>query len=61
MATTAPNTFAFDQHPEATPRTSSDANGVLLHAVEAICANGNSLNCGPYVNGYELSCAVCSM
>ena len=40
-------------------KTGSRANkdGALLYPVEAVCG---SLPCGPYINGRELSCVVCT-
>ena len=35
----------------------ADQNGGLLYVVEAKCG---SLPCPPYVDGYELTCAVCT-
>ena len=43
---------------EAIPGSSAHIDGGLLYVVEVVC--GNVLNCPPYVEGYELSCVVCS-
>ena len=53
--------ICVDRNPEAIPRTAPDANGALLYLVEASCSHGNSLPCGPYISGHELTCAVCSL
>ena len=54
--------ICLDRHPELNDGTTEiNADGALLHPVETICAKGNSLPCGPYVTGHELTCAVCSM
>ncbi|KAK3099913.1 hypothetical protein FSP39_011708 [Pinctada imbricata] len=37
--------------------TTTNSNGVLLYPVEARCG---SLPCGPYVEGAELGCVVCT-
>ncbi|XP_060573201.1 uncharacterized protein LOC132731104 [Ruditapes philippinarum] len=49
--------LCLDSGPEFLPNGSSDKNGRLLYFVEARCG---SLPCPPYVNGRELTCAVCS-
>ncbi|XP_070546028.1 uncharacterized protein [Ptychodera flava] len=43
------------------PGTSTDVAGQHLYPVEVICSNGNSIPCLPYVDGYELTCAVCAI
>ncbi|KAJ8028413.1 Short-chain collagen C4 [Holothuria leucospilota] len=50
-----------DSHPQAVHRTSANNNGALFYLVEGICTEGGGLPCGPYINGYELTCAVCTM
>ncbi|XP_070566059.1 uncharacterized protein [Ptychodera flava] len=40
--------------------TSAAVDEALLYPVESVCLAGSGLPCAPYVNGYELSCAVCS-
>ncbi|XP_045169001.2 uncharacterized protein LOC123531807 [Mercenaria mercenaria] len=47
----------LDVDPEIITGGASDANGKLFYFVEARCG---SLRCPPYVNGRELTCAVCS-
>ncbi|XP_071510404.1 uncharacterized protein [Diadema antillarum] len=37
-----------------------DGNSSLLFPVEGVCGSGGGLPCGPYVDGNELQCAVCS-
>ncbi|KAK3090969.1 hypothetical protein FSP39_016111 [Pinctada imbricata] len=46
-----------DENPESLYGSRNNSNGYLLYAVEGICG---SLPCPPYVNGRELTCAVCS-
>jgi hypothetical protein len=46
-----------DGDPEAIAETSANHIGKRLYHVEAECG---SLKCPPYVNGRELTCAVCS-
>ncbi|KAJ8047308.1 Short-chain collagen C4 [Holothuria leucospilota] len=51
----------MDRNAEAVPRSSYNANGALFYPVESRCASsGSGLPCGPYVDGYELTCAVCT-
>lgn len=51
----------MDRDPEVVPRTSHNADGLLFYVVESKCgASGSGLPCGPYVDGYELTCAVCT-
>ncbi|XP_070545574.1 uncharacterized protein [Ptychodera flava] len=40
--------------------TSSKVNGAFIYPVETRCVSGSGLPCAPYIDGYELSCAVCS-
>ena len=47
----------LDANPETVPSGFSDQNGKLFYLVEGICG---SLECPPYENGRELTCAVCS-
>ena len=47
----------LDEEPEALPGSQANQNGALFYTVEAICG---SLPCPPYVNGWELTCAVCT-
>ncbi|XP_064604594.1 short-chain collagen C4-like [Liolophura sinensis] len=46
-----------DQDPDTHPATASNLNGNLLYVVEAACG---SLPCPPYVDGYEITCVVCT-
>ncbi|KAJ8047309.1 Short-chain collagen C4 [Holothuria leucospilota] len=51
----------MDRNPEAVPRSSHNADGSLFYSVEGRCgSHGSGLPCGPYVDGYELTCAVCT-
>ncbi|WAQ96370.1 hypothetical protein MAR_029060 [Mya arenaria] len=47
----------MDARPEVLMGGGKDENGRLFYFVEASCG---SLRCPPYVNGRELTCAVCS-
>ncbi|XP_064604578.1 short-chain collagen C4-like [Liolophura sinensis] len=46
-----------DQDPDTHPATAPDLNGNLQYVVEAACG---SLPCPPYVDGYEITCVVCT-
>ena len=47
----------LDTNPETIIGGHADDNGALFYLVEGKCG---SLECPPYVNGRELTCAVCS-
>ena len=49
--------ICVDGDPEYVPGSHADKNGALLYAVEGRCG---SLPCLPYVDGRELTCAVCT-
>ena len=49
----------LDKEPEAVLNSGVNHNGGLFYRVEAAC--GGSLPCPPYVNGYELTCVVCTI
>ena len=49
--------ICVDSDPEATAGTHVNLNGALLYVVEAHCG---SLPCLPYIQGAELTCAVCT-
>ncbi|PIK47933.1 hypothetical protein BSL78_15203 [Apostichopus japonicus] len=53
-----------DREMQVIPRTDgspSDYRRDLLDLVEARCSpSGGGIPCGPYVHGYELTCAVCT-
>ena len=46
-----------DSTPDTIPGSSSDNNDALLYLVEAVCGG---IPCGPYAEGKELTCAVCT-
>ncbi len=49
-----------DRNPEARPGGSSgNQYGALFYPVESRCSSGN-LPCGPYIDGGELACVVCT-
>ena len=50
-----------DRNAESIPGTEGQTNESLLYPVESRCIEGGSLKCGPYVDGYELTCAVCTI
>ena len=53
--------ICVDESAEPRPSGSSiNQDGALLHRVEGRCSPGN-LPCGPYVDGYELTCVVCTI
>ncbi|XP_060557720.1 uncharacterized protein LOC132718111 [Ruditapes philippinarum] len=47
----------LDESPEIITGCNADQNGILMFSVEGRCG---SLKCPPYINGRELTCAVCS-
>ena len=52
-----------DENAETVPGSSDEyvEGTTTLHPVEGRCVTGGSLPCGPYVDGHELTCAVCSI
>ena len=48
-----------DRDPEVESYSAAEQNGALFYPVEARCDAGN-LPCGPYIDGVELTCVVCS-
>ncbi|XP_003728438.2 short-chain collagen C4 [Strongylocentrotus purpuratus] len=48
---------------EMVPKTGTmgDQNGALLCLTEVRCVVGDGLDCGPYIDGYEITCAVCTI
>ncbi|XP_071491085.1 uncharacterized protein [Diadema antillarum] len=53
--------ICVDGDAEAVPGSEGNQNGALLYPVETRCLSGTGLPCGPYINGYELTCAVCTI
>ena len=49
--------ICLDEAPEAVPGSFANNDGALLYPVEGNCG---SLPCPPYVNGWELTCVVCT-
>lgn len=49
--------ICVDGNPSASLGTHVNHNGALLYFVESHCG---SLPCFPYIQGYELTCAVCT-
>ena len=49
--------ICVDEAPEGWLGSYADNNGAVMYTVEGICG---SLPCPPYVNGWELTCVVCS-
>ena len=49
--------ICVDEEPEGWLGSYASNEGALLYTVEGICG---SLPCPPYVNGWELTCVVCS-
>ena len=49
--------ICVDENAEYIPGSGANKNGALLYPVEGFCG---SLPCLPYVNGRELTCAVCT-
>ncbi|XP_019637179.1 PREDICTED: uncharacterized protein LOC109479634 [Branchiostoma belcheri] len=52
------NFICVDGAPQLREGSSANFDGALLHLVEARCG---SLPCGPYIDGYELTCVVCTL
>lgn len=50
--------ICVDEAPESTEAGFRDENGKILYVVEAVCG---SLPCPEYVEGRELTCAVCTL
>ncbi|XP_035694309.1 short-chain collagen C4-like [Branchiostoma floridae] len=53
--------ICVDEQPETVYWTSSSQDGALLYFVEARCTAGGGIPCGPYEDGNELTCAVCTV
>ncbi|KAJ8046076.1 hypothetical protein HOLleu_09251 [Holothuria leucospilota] len=54
--------ICMDHEAEGIPRTDHDNDPSLLYMVEGMCGtNGGGLPCPPYVDGYEITCVVCSL
>ena len=49
----------IDVDPEVVPGSQKGSDGVLLYVVEGSCG-GLALPCKPYIDGYELTCVVCT-
>ncbi|XP_030846962.1 short-chain collagen C4-like [Strongylocentrotus purpuratus] len=41
--------------------TMGNENGALLYMTEVRCLVGGGLDCGSYIDGYEITCAVCTI
>ena len=50
--------ICVDKELEVLPGGYTNQNGGLLYVVEAVCG---ALPCPPYVDGYEVSCVVCTL
>ncbi|XP_006823652.2 short-chain collagen C4-like [Saccoglossus kowalevskii] len=50
--------ICVDRNAESRYGSSANVNGVLIYAVEGVCG---SLPCDPYIEGHELTCAVCTI
>jgi hypothetical protein len=49
----------MDGNPDYSSETHANRNGALFYFVEGICSG--SLPCTPYIDGQELTCAVCTL
>jgi len=49
--------ICVDENAQATTGSHENKNGALLYFVQGTCG---SLPCKPYIDGYELTCAVCT-
>ncbi|XP_052799294.1 uncharacterized protein LOC128230906 [Mya arenaria] len=54
----AKNYVCMDGVPDNLDKSRGDQGGALFYFVEASCG---SLPCDPYIQGYVLTCAVCSL
>ncbi|XP_002737097.1 uncharacterized protein LOC100378529, partial [Saccoglossus kowalevskii] len=50
--------ICVDRNPEGRDGSNANLNGAMLYPVEGRCG---SLPCGPYIDGNELTCAVCTI
>jgi len=53
------NYVCMDGEAVALDDSHGSQNGALFYFTQVVC--GHSLPCGPYTDGYELTCAVCSL
>ncbi|XP_071493239.1 uncharacterized protein [Diadema antillarum] len=53
--------ICMDGNATALPGTTGSQDGGAFYMVESRCLAGGGMPCGPYVNGYELTCAVCTI
>ncbi|XP_071493223.1 uncharacterized protein [Diadema antillarum] len=53
--------ICMDGNATAVPGTTGSQDGGAFYMVESRCIVGGGMPCGPYVNGYELTCAVCTI
>ncbi|XP_072172125.1 uncharacterized protein [Diadema setosum] len=53
--------ICMDGNATAVPGTTGSQDGGAFYMVESRCLVGGGMPCGPYVNGYELTCAVCTI
>ena len=51
--------ICLDHDPETIPNSHVSKDGALLYMVEGRCSEG-ALPCDTYVDGYELTCVVCT-
>ena len=49
----------LDQAPEVLPSMAGNTDGALFYVVEGDCGS-ISLPCPPYIDGYEITCVVCT-
>jgi len=49
--------ICVDSYAETVPGSHANRDGAILYPVEGVCG---SLPCSPYVNGWELTCVVCT-
>ena len=52
--------ICLDRSPELVPGSSSAQNSAWIYPVEGRCDGDGNLPCAPYVDGYELTCVVCT-
>nr|XP_054764620.1 uncharacterized protein LOC129271263 [Lytechinus pictus] len=51
----------FDHDMEGEPGTAGNEDGALFYMVTGTCVAGSGLPCGPYIDGRELTCALCTI
>ncbi|KAI8480744.1 hypothetical protein Bbelb_415370 [Branchiostoma belcheri] len=53
--------ICVDEAFETVPSTGANTDGARLYPTEGKCTSGGGLPCSPYIDGYELTCTVCTI